>query len=446
MRKLTAVLLSMLLALAVVFTAYAAELPAFDAFKLGTDYTDLTATLKVLTHRTDLLESGAFAKYLAEFNKMYPNITVEYEGITDYASEALIRLTGSDNWGDIMMLPEVEVDEYPTYFAPFGKVADMQATYNFIDNRQFDGVVYGIPSTGNAQGIVYNKAVFEKAGVTELPKTPEEFIAALQKIKDNTDAIPLYTNYAAGWTMGAWDAYISGSATGDGDYANQKMLHTKAPFADPGNGAGPYNVYKVLFDATAKKLIEDDYTTTDWESSKPMINNGEIGCMVLGSWAYSQMRDAGEHGGDIGYMTFPISVNGKQYASAGADYCYAINAKADINQQTAAMVYIKWLTYESGFAYNEGGIPIVKTGEYPDLYASFDGVQFVPDNPALPGEETLKNDLNAESTLMINAGGNTKIQQLIEAAFNGTKAFDDIMGEWNTLWADAQTALKVEAE
>ena len=53
----------------------------------------------------------------------------------------------------------------------------------------------------NAQGIVYNKKVFEEAGVTELPKTPTEFIEALQKIKDNTDAIPLYTNFAAGWTM-----------------------------------------------------------------------------------------------------------------------------------------------------------------------------------------------------------------------------------------------------
>ena len=30
-------------------------------------------------------------------------------------------------------------------------------------------------------------------------------------------------------------------------------------------------------------LIEDDYTTTDWEGCKGMLNRGEIGCMVLGS-------------------------------------------------------------------------------------------------------------------------------------------------------------------
>lgn len=59
--------------------------------------------------------------------------------------------------------------------------------------------MYGIPSTGNAQGIVYNKKVFEAAGITTLPKTPDEFLDDLQKIKDYDPSIdPLYTNYAAG--------------------------------------------------------------------------------------------------------------------------------------------------------------------------------------------------------------------------------------------------------
>lgn len=66
----------------------------------------------------------------------------------------------------------------------------------------------------------------------------------------------------------------------------------------------------------ADGLTEDDFTTTSWEGSKGMINRGEIATMVLGSWAYSQMVDADSHGEDIGYMPFPITIDGKQYASA----------------------------------------------------------------------------------------------------------------------------------
>ena len=65
-----------------------------------------------------------------------------------------------------------------------------------------------------------------------------------------------------------------------------------------------YAVYKILYDAVANGLTEDDYMTTDWEGCKGQINNGQIGCMVLGSWAFSQMVEAGDHGDDLGYMSF----------------------------------------------------------------------------------------------------------------------------------------------
>ena len=77
---------------------------------LGEDYTDITTTIKVLTNRTDLLEDGAavpFQTYIDAFNEMYPNITVDIEGITDYASDTLLRLQGGD-WGDVMFIPAVD--------------------------------------------------------------------------------------------------------------------------------------------------------------------------------------------------------------------------------------------------------------------------------------------------------------------------------------------------
>lgn len=146
----------------------------------------------------------------------------------------------------------------------------------------------------NIQGIVYNKAVFEKAGVNEIPKTPDEFIEALKKIKDNTDAIPLYTNFAADWTMNAWDAYIDGNATGDPKFSHYGRVKGLNPYADRGDGTGPFAVYDTLFEAVKGGLTEDDPTTTDWEGSKGMLNRGEIGCMVLGSWSLPQIKGAGE--------------------------------------------------------------------------------------------------------------------------------------------------------
>ena len=376
---------------------------------------------------------------------MYPNIKVNVETVTDYAETSLLRLQSGDYWGDIMMIPAVDNGELSTYFYDYGSLDTMESLVRFANSKMYDGEVYGIASTGNAQGIVYNKKVFEEAGITALPKTPDEFMTDLQMIKDNTDAIPLYTNYAAGWTMGAWDAYIGGSATGDSTYLNQKLAHTKDPFGDPGDGTHAYNVYKILYDAVAGGLTEDDYTTTDWEGCKGMINNGEIGCMVLGSWAYTQMRDAGDNGADIGYMPFPITVDGKQYASSGADYAWGINKDADDTNLQASIIFVKWMTEKSGFSYNEGGMPIALDDDnWPEVYSAFDGIDYVSDDSALEGEEDLLTDLNSDSELNINNSGDSKIQELIEHAANGDESFDDIMNDWNQKWTDAQDAEGVE--
>ncbi len=440
MKKFLAMALCALLALSCFAFAGAEEaLPTFDQIVLG-ENTDLSADLLFAYHRTDREE--VLKGYVEQFQQMYPNINITYDLITDYAENALLRI-GNNDW-QIMGIPTVDTDELPNYFVPLGDLETLSAQYNFMSQWAYDGVCYGLPSTGNANGVLYNKAVFAAAGITELPKTPDAFIAALQAVKDNTDAIPLYTNYAAGWTMGAWDAYIGVAATGKTSFFNQDLPHTANPFADRGDQTGPYAVYKILYDAVANGLIEEDYTTTDWEGCKGMMNRGEIATMVLGSWAYTQMQEAGDKPEDIGYMAFPITIDGKQYAPAGGDYNFGINVQSTYEQKLAAMYYLKWLTHESGFTFAEGGVPIDKNGEYPALYAAFEGIDMLSDDPALPGEETLMNDMNSESELALNAGGNTKVQAIIEHAFNGDESFDDIMAEWNAAWTDAQETLGVE--
>ena len=443
MKKLLSLILAVCLVLGMAsFAAAEDELPTFDQIVLG-ENTDLTAKIHFAYHRTDLPDK--LQGYVEAFQKIYPNVEIEYELITDYAENALLRV-GNTDW-TIMGIPDgVDKDEFSKYYVPLGSLEKLDALYNFMSGKSYDGVCYGIPSTGNASGVLYNKAVFAAAGITELPKTPDEFMNALRAVKEKTSAIPLYTNYAAGWTMGAWDAYIGVAATGKATYMAQDLPHAKDPFANQGNGTGPYAVFKILYDAAAEKLIEDDYTTTDWEGCKGMMNRGEIATMVLGSWAFTQMQQAGDKPEDIGYMAFPITVDGKQYAPAGGDYNFGINVQASKEEKLASLYYLKWLTHESGFAYSEGGVPIDKAGTYPDLYAAFAGIDMVADADALPGEETLLNELNKESELNITAGGNEKVQKIIEHGFNGDMAFDDIMAEWNKAWSDAQESLKVEVK
>lgn len=421
-------------------TAAKSNATDFNSLKVGTDHTDVKADLKILTHRTDIVNT-TFKKYITEFQKMYPNVTIKYESVTNYADDVTTRMS-TDNWGDVCMIPaSIPNTELADHFEPLGEVDTLSKTYNFVTNKAYDGTCYGMSSTGNVQGVVYNKKVFKNAGLSDLPKTPEEFLKDLQTIKDKTGGkiIPLYTNFAAKWTMGAWDAYIGGCATGNPDFMNLKLAKMKDPFAKASfsEGTGPYAVYNTLYEAVKRKLTEADPTTTDWESSKTKINNGDIATMVLGSWAVTQMQQAGKNADDIGYMPFPITVNGKQYATMGSDYCYGINKNSSDDNKLAAKLYIKWLTEKSNFAYNEGGVPIVKGAELPKTLEGFKNIQMIEDTPAKKGEEDVFTNVNNDSELSLNSD-NKHVQDIVEAALNGTKTMDEIVSEWNQKWADAQ--------
>lgn len=429
--------------------APAADLPAINEIKLGEDYQDITVTVKVLTNRTDIVDD-VYAGYAAKFNELYPNITVEYEGITDYEESLNLRLPNGD-WGDICFLPTtVAKSDMSSYFAPLGDMDTLNEIYQFIPDKSFGGTVYGIANGGNADGVAYNKKVFAAAGYSQengnMPATPDQFMQALRDIKAKTDAIPLYTNFSAGWPMGAWDAYIAVAALGDPDFRNCKIVHTANPFSDKGDGTGPFAVYSILYNAVAEGLVEPDPMSSDWEGCKGMINRGEIGAMVLGSWAVQQFKEAGEDPDDIAYMPFPITVtdaDGNRVTSAGGNYSYGINCKTDVNQQIASMVYLKWLLEESPIFTDEGCIPALKSAPMPDFLADFEGIELLSNNPAPDGEEDYFDKVNLESEVGINNDDYPDCA-IVEAALTGSKTLSEIMDEWNAKWTRAQESLGME--
>lgn len=415
------------------------SVPTIDKIN-GEDYKDLKADIKILTNRTDIVDT-VYQGYADEFMKKYPNIKVTYEAITDYEESLTLRLTNGD-WGDICFIPStVDKSEMGEYFTPLGDYETLNGIYNFVTEKTYENTVYGIPNGGTAGGVAYNKKIWKEAGIKELPTTPDEFLEDLQLIKDKTKAIPMYTNFSAGWTMGAWNDYVGIASNADADYKNNKLLHSKDPFTKNAEMSGPYAVFYTLYEAVARKLVEEDPASSDWESSKTMINKGEVATMVLGSWCVQQFKDAGDNPDDIGYMPFPITVNGKRAAASGGNYAYAINSKATQDNQIASMLYVKWLLEESSIFKDEGSIPALKGEPLPDSLSDFEGVELLSDNAPLEGEESLYDDLRNTSEVL---SGDYPVGEVLEAALYGTKSLDDLMAEWNEKWTDAQSTFSVE--
>lgn len=365
--------------------------------------------------------------YLDEFEKKYPNVIVKYTYYQDYEAEVKKRLETGD-CGDVLLLPSfMTEDDFSTYLEPIGSLQGLAQKYNFLEqSRRKNGIVYGVPSYAYLSGILYNKEVFDKAGITALPTSIDEFMEAMRLIKLHTDAIPFYTNYNSDFALQQWEVFPFIDMTGDAGYRYGGYLDDKNPYRE---GTSHYQVYRLLYDMVELGYTEKNSAVCNWNESKKMLNEGKIGCVVIGSWAVSQFKDAGPNADNIAFMPFPNNIDGKQYMTVMTDYCYAISKKT--NNKEAAKAYIEFMLEESGFALEHENLSIVKTDPYPDTYELTDDIIILSNNIATPQSFKLLSELQKD----LDLSSNEEIRRIIDAASGiRNESFDDIMNDWNRRW------------
>ncbi|WP_433825892.1 ABC transporter substrate-binding protein [Actinoplanes sp. CA-015351] len=395
---------------------------------------EITGAITVLTNRTDLATT-ALPEYAKKFQAKYPGTTVSFEPVTNYEGDVTTQLS-SGEYGDVLLIPNtVAVDQLGQFFEPLGATADLKAKYRFVDEKAYDGQVYGLSIGGVANGFVVNTKVWAQAGITAPPTTPEEFVAGLTAVKDKTGAIPFYTNYKDGWPLSFWNSQRAIFGKAD---ANETFPADASPWQP---GKVQYVTDGLLFDIVTNKLIEPDPLTTNWEGSKPMLGTGKVASMLLGSWAIPQMKDAATAAGanpdDIAFWPFPWQTGGKFHARIEGDYKAAVS-KTSENKATAK-AWLEWFVNESGFSADQQAIPPAIGQELPAALKDFQatGVELMelPAAVANSGKED-----QIIKTSEIDLTGNIYRQKLVDIARGAAKGDkESYFAELNKRWGEAQS-------
>lgn len=158
------------------------ETPAATTPAAGTAAPEPTAPEpkdeKVTISFTNFMASGDNAKYLTamidEFNKQFPNITVKTENVGwgEYFTAMQTRLAG----GTAPDTYELNYENFVSY-ATQGVLADLSPYYAAsqfdasvlneaaLKAFQYEGKQYGLPETFSDVLLIYNKDLFDKAGI-----------------------------------------------------------------------------------------------------------------------------------------------------------------------------------------------------------------------------------------------------------------------------------------
>lgn len=121
----------------------------------------------------------------ADYNKETGN-TLEVEIAGDDYSAVLTARFNSNQAPDVFELANSDIADWSARLADISECKFTETLYESAKSSVYvDGVYYGMPYGVSAGGFIYNKDLFEQAGIEKLPETLDELEAVCVQLQQN---------------------------------------------------------------------------------------------------------------------------------------------------------------------------------------------------------------------------------------------------------------------
>ncbi|OHV31903.1 MULTISPECIES: ABC transporter substrate-binding protein [Pseudofrankia] len=340
-------------------------------------------TTITLTHGYTDAESKALTSLVGEWNTEHPTtkVKLEFNGGNDNALQKTVAGFTAGNYPDVAY----QFGSSAAQLARQPKLVDLTSTVaapafgwdDFYPSEReattVDGRVVGIPALVDNLSLVYNKKLFEQAGVA--PPTDswtwEDFRAAAKKLTD-----PASKSY--GWSYvndGSEDTvwrYLPLLWQAGGDLLTED---NKAPAFDSAAGLAALQQLRDMV-VTDKSV----YLDTGNQNYLNLFNSGKIAMLWTGPWDLSSITSDVDYGVSIlpGYQ-------GNHETISGPDIYMVFDHSGPRHQ--VALDFITWLTSAKvhlKFAIATGDLPLRKSEtqlpEYQTFLQKYPGEKVFVDN------------------------------------------------------------------
>ncbi len=228
----------------------------------------------------------------------------------------------------------------------------------------YDGKIYNIPQNAHIVGFFYNPKVLKAAGVTDTPKTWDEFLAMADKLKAN-GVSPFALGSKNLWPAQYWFDY-SLSRTAGPDYRT-KLMAGQAAYTDP-EVAKAMELWKSLVD---KDYFVKNANAYDWTDAADQVAKGEAAMTLMGTWITGYWDGNGlKAGEDYDFFPFPVVDSNVPVVVHGSIDGWVV--PNDSKHPDAAKELIAWMLKpdnQAEWAKGQGALAAVTTVD-PTIYNS----------------------------------------------------------------------------
>lgn len=273
----------------------------------------------------------ALQKVCDTYTKSHPGVTFVCESASDnYSTSLKTKFQGGDapdifsisGYSDVLLWKSQLADLTGEAFTK-----DMLAAS--AENATVEDKVYAFPLSVEGMGYVYNTKLFEKAGITETPKTKEELSKDVAALKAIGVAEPLSETYMDWYQLGNF--LISLGFSGQED---------PMKFIDGLNDGSESFVGNKVFDQLADFIpfeydLSTNPSTTDFNTQTSLVGSQDMAITIGGNWS-QPTYDAVDKDLPVSLMGIPYSEDEK-----ANDQLYLATTYWGVNKDSKNLAEVK---------------------------------------------------------------------------------------------------------
>ncbi|WP_337102202.1 ABC transporter substrate-binding protein [Paenibacillus sp. YIM B09110] len=287
-----------------------------------------------------MLVSGAKAAEGADFEletlpklvkEKFPNVTLEVQKLPDeqYYTTVKTKLSAGEGPDIFLVFPKL-ANMGAIEVAKAGYAADLSGL-SFWDNvsqaakndMSYEEKPYAVAKGMDILGTYYNKALFEQAGITELPKDWPSFLAAADKLKA-AGITPIVMGDKDPWVIQFGMYQLAANTVYPSDAEFDTKLQSGETALTDEKWVNTVNQYKELYD---KGYVATGSLGMASSQAVQQFVDGKAAMIFTGTWDLPGVTASGAAQFERGFFSLPGNEAGQPvYASASTAAGYALNA------------------------------------------------------------------------------------------------------------------------
>ena len=233
-----------------------------------------------------------FNNLVAKFNAAHPDIVVTH----DFTSNLIAEFVRGNT-------PAIDCDNYnltTSIFVARGVLADLSGLPQakliepniqalVTQYASYHGETSILPYSVAAEGVIYNVELFDKAGISSVPTTWSEFLAACEKFK-SANITPIFQTFGDNWTtqQGLFDYTVGGMIDVAGFYRQLNAAGTSLGPSSPVS-------FEKDFTAPCQRMLSlapyfnENPIAKHYGDGNLAFANGAAGMYMQGPWAVGEV-------------------------------------------------------------------------------------------------------------------------------------------------------------